>query len=599
MKVSYRWLNNYFDGALPDIAAVADALTFHSFEIESAVGDILDVKITANRGHDCLSHRGVAKELSAILDIPLTAKYDPFAKKPDLSKKSAAVAVTIDSPLCARYIAGYIRNVKVGPSPEWLKQSLEAIGQRSINNVVDATNLVMFNIGQPLHAFDAGKLSLRPGRAGADGFSIRVRTARQGERMVALDSKEYEFADGQLLITDAHSDMPIGIAGVKGGAPASITEETTDIIIESANFDGVSVRRTAAALKLKTDASDRFQQVISPEIAAYGMQQAVDLILALAGGEVEGFADVYPQPLEQKPVSVTLSKINGVLGTSLAQAEVGEIFLRLGLAHQERGEEFIVTPSFERLDLVIPEDLIEEVGRIKGYEFVPEVELPHPAQDPAVNARFAAMERKREELMARGYSEVITSAFAETGDRVVANKVDGVRPYLRPSLIDGLADAYEKNSRNKDVLGLKEIKLFEIGTVWKKGTEEIVVGIADASGVREESLVAVEADSYAELPVSATLRYAPFSRYPHISRDIALWVPVQTAADEVLQIIRANAGELLTRAELFDEFKKGDRVSYAFRLVFQSFDKTLTDEDANARMESVYAAVRERGWEVR
>jgi phenylalanyl-tRNA synthetase beta subunit len=393
--------------------------------------------------------------------------------------------------------------------------------------------------------------------------------------------------------------MPIGIAGVKGGAPASITEETADIIIESANFDGISVRRTAAALKLKTDASDRFQQVISQELAAYGMQQAVDLIQALAGGDVEGFTDVYPQPLEQKSVSVALSKINSVLGASLAQAEVGEIFARLGLAHQEKGEEFIVTPSFERLDLVIPEDLIEEVGRIKGYEFVPEIELPHPSQEPAVNARFAAMEQKREELMARGYSEVVTSAFAEKGDRVVANKVDGVRPYLRSSLAEGLADAYEKNSHNKDVLGLKEVKLFEIGTVWKKGAEEIVVGIADASGVREEGLAASEADSYAKLPVSATLRYAPFSRYPHISRDIALWVSVQTTADEVLHAIRANAGELLTRAELFDEFKKGDRVSYAFRLVFQSFDKTLTDEDANARMESVYAAVREEGWEVR
>jgi phenylalanyl-tRNA synthetase beta chain len=594
MKVSYRWLNNYFDGKLPDIGAVADALTFHSFEIESAIDDILDVKITANRGHDCLSHRGIAKELSAILDLPLNAKYDPFAKKPDLAKKSDSVAVTLDSSLCKRYIAGYIKNVKVGPSPEWLKNSLEAIGQRSINNVVDATNLVMFNIGQPLHAFDAGKLSLRDG-----AYAIRVRTARAGERMVALDSKEYEFTDGQLLITDAHSDMPIGIAGIKGGAPASITEETTDIIIESANFDGVSVRRTAAALRLKTDASDRFQQVISPELAAYGMQQVVDLISALAGGSVEGFTDVYTQPIEQKPVSVTLPKINAVLGTALTQGEVADVFVRLGLAHQEKGDEFIVTPSFERLDLLIPEDFIEEVGRIKGYEFVPEVELAHPSESPAINARFSAMEQKREPLMADGYSEVITSAFAETGDRVVANKVDGVRPYLRASLTEGLTEAYGRNNRNKDVLGLKEVKLFEIGTVWKKGSEEILVGIADAGGVREEELAAAGADSYADLPVSATIRYAPFSRFPHITRDVALWVPVQTTADEVLEAIRGSAGELLIRAEQFDEFKKGDRISYAFRLVFQSFDRTLTDEDANARMESVYAAARGKQWEVR
>jgi phenylalanyl-tRNA synthetase beta chain len=508
--------------------------------------------------------------------------------------KSVSVSVAIDSPLCKRYIAGYIKNVKVGPSPDWLKNALEAIGQRSINNVVDATNLVMFNIGQPLHAFDAGKLSEKEG-----SYTIRVRTARTGERMVALDSKEYEFAEGQLLITDAHSDMPIGIAGIKGGAPASITEETNDIIIESANFDGVSVRRTANVLKLKTDASDRFQQVISQELAAYGMQQVVDLIRTLAGGEVEGFTDVYPQPLEQYPVPITLSKINRVLGTSFTSAEVAEIFMRLGLAHQERGEEFIVTPSFERLDLLLPEDLIEEVGRIKGYEFVPEVELSHPSTAPEINAQFAAMEKTREALRAQGYSEVITSAFAETGDRVVANKVDGVRPYLRASLIDGLKDAYEKNARMKDVLGLTDVRLFEIGTVWKKGSEEIVVGTADSGGVREEVLAVEAADSYAAYPVSATVRYSPFSRYPHVSRDIAMWVPVQTSSSEVLEVLKAHAGELLIRCELFDEFKKGDRVSYAFRLIFQSFDKTLTDEDANARMESVYAAVRERGWEVR
>lgn len=594
MKISYHWLNNYFDGKLPPIDAVADALTFHAFEIESVIDDILDVKITANRGHDCLSHRGIAKELSAILNIPLNAKVDPFAKNPDLSQKSDRVSVTIDSPLCKRYIAGHITGVKVGPSPEWLKNSLESIGQRSINNVVDATNLVMFNIGQPLHVFDAGKLSESGGT-----YAIRVRAARGGERMVALDSKEYEFSDGQLLITDAHSDTPIGIAGIKGGAPASITEETSDIIIESANFDGVSVRRTAAALKLKTDASDRFQQVISQELAAYGMQQVVDLILSLAGGQLQGFTDVYPQPLEQHTVAVSLSKINKVLGTALTQAEVVDLCMRLGFAHQEQGETFTVTPPFERLDLLIAEDLIEEIGRIKGYEFVPEVELPHPAQTPAVNVRFASMEKKREELMAQGYSEVITSAFAETGDRVVANKVDGVRPYLRSTLLTGLHEAYEKNDRNKDLLGLKEVRLFEIGTIWKKGSEAMCVGVIDKSGAREEELTVSPAEEYADLPVSATLRYNPFSRYPVITRDIAMWVPVQTGADDVLATIRGSAGELLVRAELFDEFKKGERVSYAYRLVFQSFDRTLTDEDANARMESVYKAVGERGWEVR
>jgi phenylalanyl-tRNA synthetase beta subunit len=218
---------------------------------------------------------------------------------------------------------------------------------------------------------------------------------------------------------------------------------------------------------------------------------------------------------------------------------------------------------------------------------------------PVVNTRFASMERAREELMAKGYSEVITSVFTEKGDRLVANKVDGVRPYLRKSLVEGLKDAYEKNTRIKDILGLKEVKLFEIGTIWKKGNEEIVVGIADKGGVKESPLEIRDASEYEDLPVSATERYHTFSRYPFITRDIALWVPLDTPAADVLALIRSHAGELVVRSEQFDEFKKDDRVSYAFRLIFQSFDKTLTDEDANERMESVYKAVKEKGWEVR
>lgn len=594
MKISHKWLQNFFTSPLPSPQEVADALTFHAFEIESVVDEVLDVKVTANRGHDCLSHRGIAKELSAILKLPLNPEKDPFAKVPDLSKKTSAVSVTLNDPRCKRYIAGYIRNVKVGPSPDWLKNSLEVIGQRSINNVVDATNLVMFNTGQPLHAFDAGKLSQK-----GDAYAIAVRGAKEGERMIALDGKEYDCAGGELLITDAHGDVAIGIAGVKGGAPAAINEETTDIILESANFDGISVRKTSAALKLRTDASQRFEQVIAPELAAYGMRQVVDMILALAGGEVEGFVDEYPSPLVQQKVSVSADKIQAVLGTAIEGKDIADVFARLGFSFEEQGGVYTVQPPFERLDIVIPEDLIEEVGRIIGYDAVPAVALPATSEAPAVNARFAAAETRREELMAQGYSEVYTSVFAEKGDRVVANKVDGVRPYLRTSLTDGLKDAYERNARNKDLLGLKEVKLFEIGTVWRGGKEDVVVGVADKSGAQEEVLSVDSADGYNALPASDARRYAPFSKYPFIVRDIALWVPAATSEDEVLSVIQENAGELVVRSELFDRFEKGERVSYAFRLVFQSFDKTLTDEDANERMESVYVMVKRKGWEVR
>ena len=187
MKISRAWLQNYFEQPLPDAAKLADALTFHAFEIESVEGDILDVKITPNRGHDCLCCRGIAKEVSAILNVPM--KFDPLRQTIALEPKTDAVRVTIEEPnLCPRFTAAYITGLRVGPSPEWLRSALESIGQRSINNVVDATNYVMFDVGQPLHAFDAGKLSDRD-----DTYALAVGKAKANERFVALDRIAHRF----------------------------------------------------------------------------------------------------------------------------------------------------------------------------------------------------------------------------------------------------------------------------------------------------------------------------------------------------------------------------------------------------------------------
>jgi phenylalanyl-tRNA synthetase beta chain len=478
-----------------------------------------------------------------------------------------------------------------------LRASLQAIGQRSINNVVDATNYVMFNIGQPLHAFDAGKLV-----SSKDGprWGISVRRARAGEKMLALDEKEYALSSSMLVIVDQHSDEPVGIAGVKGGMPSGITEATTDIIIESANFNGASVRKTAQALRLRTDASTRFEQVISPELAAYGMRAVVELIQQLAGGEVVGSTDIYLKPQEKREVRVTLERINAVLGMKFVAADVADVFTRLGLPFTQDGGSFTVTPAFARLDLAIPEDLIEEVGRITGYDKIPNVELPPSPHPPEVNKNFYAAEKVREELLSLGYSEVITSVFADKGERVVANKVDGVRPFLRSNLIDGLAEALKKNIPNKDLLGLKEIKLFEIGAVWRDGKELTMVGtIGEKEKASEKPLEPIDASRYEDFPISDTERYKTFSRYPFIVRDIALWTSTGTNADEVLDLIRKNGSELLVRSEKFDEFKKDDKTSYAFRLIFQSFEKTLTDAEVNSIMEKIGAAVGKRGWEVR
>ncbi len=599
MKISKLWLDKFFDAPLPDASTLADALTFHAFEIDGIekVGEsdspkdwVLDVKVTPNRGHDCLSHRGIAKELSAILKIPLA--NDPLSGKSDLLPKTAEVTVDIQrTVLCKRYIAGYIKGVKVGPSPEWLKQRLAAIGQRSINNVVDATNFVMFNLGQPLHAFDAGKLG---------SLALGVRAAQNDEVMIALDKKSYTLKDSMLVITAG--DAPVGIAGVKGGMPAAIDESTKDIVIESANFDGVSVRKTAAALKLRTDASTRFEQVISPELAAFGMQSVVELIQKLAGGELAGFVDAYPEPQKPMYANVTVEKVNKVLGTRLTGADITDVFVRLGLPYKEQEGVFEVTVPFERLDLSIPEDLVEEVGRIVGYDRIPAVPLPacRHGMSTEINKNFFAAERAREELVQQGYSEVFTSVFADKGERMVLNKVDSVRPYLRDSLVPGLTEALAKNKPNKDLLGLKEIKLFEIGTVWKDGTESMMLGtITEKQKASEKTLAPADASAYEALPLSTAKRFEHFSKYPYIVRDIAMWTSPTNNEQQVQQTIKDEAGELAHKISLFDTFSKEGRTSLAYRIIFQSFDRTLTEAEVNIIMEKVSTALKAKGFEIR
>ncbi len=608
MHISRHWLQKFFDDELPQTSALCDALSFHAFEVEGIkqVGDdeVLDVKVTPNRGHDCLSHRGIAKELSAILNIPLTK--DPFAQKPDLSKVSSKVSVVIDTPLCSRYIAGYIRGVKVGPSPQWLRARLEAIGQRSINNIIDATNFVMFNLGQPIHAFDANKISGK----------ITVRHLTKGDQLDLLKTtKEIKGGvvagwsrtvvqleeHGSIAISD--DTGPIALAGIKGGEKTGINSQTVDLIVEAANFDGVAIRKSTQFLNLRTDASQRFEQVISPELAAYGMQSVTELILKLAGGTLEGFVDVYPEPQEQTHAAVSLSHINRVLGMELTGADVAQTFTRLGLPYKEEGGFFEVVVPLERLDLAREEDLVEEVARMVGYERVPAVPLPSTPVAPDINANFYWSEKVRSELQGLGYSEVYTSVFAEEGERLVANKVDSVRPYLRTSLVGGLNAALLKNIPNKDLLGLSEIKLFEIGTVWKGGKEVLMAGIVtEQQSAMEEPLtehMKTTPIQYDELSLPGALQYQPFSRYPYIVRDVALWVPSDVLEEAVLRTIKGQAGELLVHTKLFDRFEKAGRVSLAFRLVFQSFERTLTEVEVHAIMEKVYQALRDQGFEIR
>ncbi len=649
MLISRNWLQTFFDAPLPDAPELEKALMFHAFEIDGIEklrhpqsqfeDDILDVKVTPNRGHDCLCHLGIAKEVAAIMRLPLRANlHSGSGLKEEVSLKyrqlkSECLSVSIETPLCSRYIAGYIQGVKVGPSPEWLRHRLEAIGQRSINNVVDATNYVMFELGQPLHAFDASKLAQKNST-----FAISVRPAKHNEKLLALDEKEYTLSDSMTVIADANQDEVIGIAGVKGGMPAGITEETTDIILEAANFDGVSVRKTAQALKLRTDASHRFEQQISPELAAKGMQTVVKLIQHLAGGVNKGFVDVYPNPQISIQVSVTPKQVQQLLGSTFKDADITDSFDRLGFTYLKKDDEYVVHVPSERLDLTTPVDLVEEVGRIQGYDLVPALPLPNdaiPRNILEVNKNFYWSEKIRAVLAENGFSEVFTSVFSETGERVVLNKVDGVKPYLRKDFTRGLSDALDKNTTHKDLLGVSQVKLFEIGVVWEKAEEYLLLGLAVepvkkakktatyllelASSLGQTNLLLEPNEfnaeveikvgdlvlglptpiSYEKFPLSTTSRYQPFSRYPYSIRDVAFWTLGNTDTKKIEEMIRGEAGELCSKLSLFDTFTKEGKTSLAYRLIFQSPERTLVESEVQTQMEKVYAKLKSEGFEIR
>lgn len=602
MKVSLKWLQTYFDEPLPSAEVISDAYTFHAFEIDEMQGDMLDVKVLPNRAADCLSHRGLAKELGAILSVPL--KSDPLSIALPEFPTTEKLSVQIEDPKkCSRYMGALVRGVKVGPSPAWLKEAIEAVGQRSINNVVDATNYVMLNTGQPLHAFDAQKLTLKDG-----GYAIGVRSAGEGEKITSLTDDKYSLNPNIQLITDAHSDTPIALAGVKGGKAAELTGETVDIVVESANFDGTTTRRAAQSLKLFTDASLRFQNRPSPELCAYGMRDVLALIQEIAGGEVEGVVDVFPSPTTLSTVSVSGTKINAILGSDFTSSQMEEVFMRLGLGVETEGEVFTITPPFERTDLTIPEDIAEEVGRIIGYDHLESKELSvSTAPD---QSRFRGTERMKDQLIEQGFTEVSTQSFAKKGDITLANPLDKKMPALRTTLEDNLKDALVRAVYVAPLVLApnQKPKLFEVGTVFKEEGEFVELRMTERvpewgeSAKTFDNLSVAKLEDYGKdyIPVRYELSaYQPFSLYPFILRDIALWVPSGTESKSIEEEIHAHAGELLVRLDQFDTFQKEGRVSYAYRLVFQSMERTLTDEEVNVLMGTITSVLTGKGYEVR
>lgn len=639
MKIVHDWLKDYLGNGTPSVAEVERLLTLFSFEIdgvETVAGhDVLDVKILPNRSADCLCHRGVARELGSLTSTALA--HDPFMTLPTLPLTDKLTITIEDQATCPRFDLALLTGVVIGPSPDWLVRRLEAVGQRSINNIVDATNYVMFSLGQPLHAYDADKFT----QSASGQWEFLVRMAKPGESITVLTGETFALNETIQLIVNKSTDTPAGIAGIKGGAYASVDATTTNIILEAGNFARALTRRASQQLRLATDASKRFENGIPPAAAPYALSEVINLITKIAQGTLVGTASVEAEAPRQAAVSLSTKRANALLGMQLSTEKIAHILDDLDCAVVQEHDVFQVTPPWWRTDLTLEEDLIEEVGRIAGYDTISTV-IPVPVSVSEINPRHYYSEQIRDYLISQGFSEVITSSFREKDEIQLQNALAADKSYVRSNLTSNLSEVLTKNAPHMDLLGLQLVQVFEIGTVFTKEQNLLTEHVSLALGVRhkvsgyspkDDTVVAehvaalqelthlqlvtaprqgiVECNlseaiatapvptQYAVYQATPVTQYQPFSPYPAVVRDIALWVSNETRPADVLMLLNEHAGALRVRTTLFDTFSKAGRTSFAFRLVFQASDRTLTDAEVNEAMIPVYQAVAEQGWEVR
>jgi phenylalanyl-tRNA synthetase beta chain len=630
---------------------------------------MMEFDLTPNRS-DCFSFLGIAREIAAILgkDLHYPKIQVPAGDRP-ISEQTSVIIKAPDH--CFRYAARLISGVNIGPSPSWLRHRLESIGLRPINNVVDVTNFVLMEYGQPLHAFDFDRL---------EEHRIVVRTAEEGEQFTTLDGVERKLSSDMLVICD--SKKPVALAGIMGGLNSEIAEDTSNILIESAYFNPISIRRAAKRLGLKTESSHRFERGVDPASVIRALDRAAQLMLETAGGNIsEGVIDEYPRPISQRVIPLSVPLTNRLLGTKLSTAAIADhlrsIDLNVKICDDDHLE--VIPPTF-RIDLKHPVDLMEEVARLEGYDRIPTTYPIAPVISNKPNQKLPRRKDLFASLVGCGFSQIITYSFIDEGSsnqlllspddrrrRIVRilNPLTEDQTVMRTSLIPGLLNTmvHNQNQNNND------LRIFELGKVffyteedalpeevemiaglwtgsrqkksWHFG--EIMVDFYDIKGIVEEMLGALNVPSIrfqkpsdeARIPylrrgysaeifsgktylgevgevsvevlrnfdlkkpafifdlnfdilmtqVSDSKGAHGLSRFPAISRDLALILDASIEARRIIDYLKGLGEKLIEDIEIFDVYQgkpiPQGKKSVAFRIIYRSPEKTLEDRDVN------------------
>jgi phenylalanyl-tRNA synthetase beta chain len=639
------------------------------FSLADYLGDvILNLAVTPNRP-DCLSVIGVAREVAALTGQSLHLAKVIYDEGASLIEPQVSVEIVAPD-LCPRYSASLVSGIKIAESPKWMQQRLLACGMRPINNIVDITNYVMLEYGQPLHAFDYHQVR---------GRKIIVRRASDGETMVTLDGVERTLSRDTLVIAD--TGRAVAIAGVMGGADSEVTGQTASILLESANFNPASIHYTSRKLWLISEASMRFERGIRPEVTLPALRRATQLMLQLAGGEAaRGFVDAYPGRQDRQPILLPVDEVKRILGVEFSLNEIVRALTSLGFdckVDDSAPGVWAIAPYW-RSDISLKVDLVEELARIIGYDRIPTTMLSRPLPCQELNPALTLKHKIRDSLAGYGFQEVVTYSLnslealanlaalphpVEPLPIRITNPMTADQEYLRPNLRANLLAALSGNQRHEE----GGIRLFELGRVYlSRGRDlpdepEVVCGVLsgprfekswhsesqqldfyDAKGIVEGLLkklgvaarfekcqdeglhpnrqvaisikgrrVGIAGELHPKvsqafklytltclfeislatlLPLVAEHRmFQPIPRFPAVVRDIALVVDTAVTHQQVVDIIRGFP--LVSEVKIFDVYSGVQlpvgKKSLAYRITFQSLERTLTDEEANRVQQQV------------